>query len=159
MLLSLAACAASQTARAPHEKRGVAAGETEVVARVRYSEEGMCDVPGRPELAGQTRVRLVYVEWPHFFEEFCSSDLAERLRKTSAKEVSVTVSFDPKGRGHAICNIDRIAGNRLERGCSFEGVLSGGWAGYGHQSKGGYQLKDADLPPWEARARPAAGRY
>lgn len=160
---SCAACAPSQTGPTPHANHGAAAGaarpsnaqkagaETEVVTRASFSEEGPCDMPGRPELAGQTRVRLTYVEWPHFYEEFCSSDLAERLRKTNAKEVSVTVSYDPQSRGHALCRIDAIAGNRLERGCSFTGVLSGGWAAYGHQSKGESPRTDADLPPWEAR--------
>lgn len=159
MLLSLAACASSEnrgtapaTGAAPASKpQGT---ETEVVTRVSFTEEGPCDAPGFPELAGQTRVRLTFVEWPHFHEDFCSSDLAAHLRKASAKEVPVTISFDPQGRGHAICGIDGIVGKRLERGgCSFQGVLSGGTTGYGYESKGGEQLSDADLPPWELRAR------
>ncbi len=157
--LALAGCGSSQAGPTPPGDPGAStpqktAGEKDVETRVSFSEAGTCDVPGRPEFAGQTRVRLVYVEWPRFYEEFCSSDLAERLRKTNAKEVPVTVSFDPQGRGHALCRIDTITANRLERGgCSFAGLISGGSSGYGHESKGDSQLTDADLPPWEARSR------
>lgn len=164
MMLSLAACTPSQTAPTPHDDRGAAAAvapvsapqrtETELVTQVSFSEEGPCTPSLHPELAGQTQVRLTYVKWPHFFEKFCSADLAAHLRKTSAKEVPVTVSFDAKSGGHALCDIAGIAGKRLERGCSFEGVLSGGdSSGGGYESKDGVQLTDADLPPWSPRGR------
>lgn len=162
MSLSLAACAPSQTAPPPHDAGGAPAAaapasffqkETELVTQVSFSEEGPCTPHLHPELAGQTLVRLTYVKWPHFYDTFCSADLAAHLRKTSAKEVPVTVSFDARSGGHSICNIDGIAAQRLERGCSFEGVLSGDMAESGYGSKGGYQLTDADLPPWSSRGR------
>jgi hypothetical protein len=122
--------------------------ETEVVTRVSFSEKGPCERPGFPELDGQTWVHLTYVEWPQFFDDFCSSDLAAHLRKSNAKEVPVTVSFNSQRGGHSICAIDGIVGRRLERGgCLFDGVLSGGSSGGGY-SQLNRPLTDADMPPW-----------
>lgn len=118
---------------------------------VRVVEQGTCDVPGRPELSGEARVRLVYVDWPSYFEELCSSDLARHLRTKGRAVVPVTVSITP--RGHALCAIDGVAARRLERGCSFEGVLSGGFAAYGYETSGDAPLEDDAHPPWERPRR------
>jgi hypothetical protein len=149
--LCLAACA-PPGADAPLPGRPSSA-EQDLVTRVHASEVGTCDAPGRPELAGQAHLRLVYVQWPSFREELCSDDLAAHLRAYGTAEVPVTVSFDPRGRGHALCAVGGVEANRLERGCSFIGVISGGALGYGMETRGDTALRDVDLPPWEARAR------
>lgn len=147
----LAACAS--TGAAPPRLAGFQAEpqEQSLDTRVRVLEQGTCDVPGRPELTGETRVRLVYVDWPTYFEELCSSDLARRLRTSGRTEVTVNVSFTP--RGHALCAIDGVAARRLERGCSFEGVLTGGSASYGHETRGEVPLDHDAHPPWERPRR------
>jgi len=148
---SLAACATASLG-APREPAAVARQpETRLVTHVRVVEEGPCRIPGRPELDGQTRVRLVYVEWPAFSEELCSSDLAAHLRRSGSRDVAATVTFT--ARGHALCAVDGIEATRLERGCSWEGVVSGGFASYGHTTQGEGGLREEDLPPWEADRR------
>jgi hypothetical protein len=116
-----------------------ACGEKERTLDVRWelpAEPGPCGAPGYEQLKGEKRVVVRYVGAPAYFEEFCSTKLADALtaRARPIEPMQVIASRN----GHAVCGLAGLTGRRLNQGCSFENA-----------TLAGVQGSNPGPPPWQ----------